>query len=150
MKKRLIFLIWLVVFLFSIFAIAKAQTRDELRQKYGGPDANGHYIVRPGIGLSVKYKYKQSLNPSEMRIEAIGLDFTPYFGEEPRPSVMLPETAEKVLQIRFVHVAHGLPRDDFRQRCQCVMSTNSWPATKRTGQKVLFVDRRQDTGDAAL
>jgi hypoxanthine phosphoribosyltransferase len=60
------------------------------------------------------------------------------------------ETAEKVLQIRFVHVAHGFPRDDFRQRSQCMMSTDSWPATKRTGQKVLFVDRCQDTGHAAL
>src|ERR1022692_4344035 len=60
------------------------------------------------------------------------------------------ETAEKVLQIRFVHVAHGLPRDDFRQRCQRVMSAESRPATKRTGQKVLFVDCRQDAGHTAL
>src|ERR1017187_35102 len=60
------------------------------------------------------------------------------------------KTTEKVLQIRFIHVAHGLSRDDFRERGQCVMSAESRPATKRTRQKILFVDCCQNTGHTAL
>jgi hypothetical protein len=68
-EKHLILLISSVSFVSLIIIFGMAQTRDEFRQKYGAPGAKGHYVVRPGIGLSVKYKQPQK--PSEMLIEPL-------------------------------------------------------------------------------
>jgi len=34
--------------------LALSQTKGELRTKYGPPDDSGRYVVRPGIGMSVR------------------------------------------------------------------------------------------------
>jgi len=70
-----------------------AQTRDKLKQKYGSPDTKGRYIVRPDIGLSVKYK--QDENPSEISIIPLNLDTedTSKSSDEVMPS----DEAEEVL-----------------------------------------------------
>ncbi len=72
MQKRLILLTFFVTVFIAIGATGTtAQTRDELKQKYGAPDAKGHYVVRPGIGLSVKYDRNQNLSHSQMIIEPL-------------------------------------------------------------------------------
>lgn len=51
MKRHVLTLI-AIVFMVAIIGIS--QTSNELRQKYGPPDSEGRYIVRPGIGLTAQ------------------------------------------------------------------------------------------------
>ncbi len=97
MKKRLTLLVSLTSFIFLIIIIGIAQTRDEFKQKYGSPDSKGHYVVRPGIGLLVKYN--QSRNPYEMTIEPINSNTTAVSTSENKGSgkVMPSDMAEEVL-----------------------------------------------------
>lgn len=97
MKKHLILLISLTLFVFIIVMIGMAQTLDELEQKYGSPDVKGRYIVRPNIGLSVKYK--QSRNPSEMLVKPLDSDTANISNieNESSPKVMPSGVAEEVL-----------------------------------------------------
>ncbi len=37
------------------FGTNTAQTANEMGQKYGSPDDKGHYLVQPGIGMSVSF-----------------------------------------------------------------------------------------------
>src|ERR1035441_561782 len=61
------------------------------------------------------------------------------------------QTPEEVLQIRVEHVAHGrCTREDFSQRRQRVMCAKPRPTAKRTGQKVLLINRTQNAGHTAL
>src|SRR5664280_2883172 len=54
-------------------------------------------------------------------------------------------------KIRFEYIAHGgYPREYFTQGCQRMMRAPCWPTSKRTRQKVLFVDRARHCGYAAL
>lgn len=99
MKKRLIFSVLFVLFTFIIAIIGIAQTRDELKQKYGSPDAKGRYIVRPGIGLSVKYKQNQ--NPSEINILPLALDIedTSKSSDEVMPSDKAVEVLDELVPV---------------------------------------------------
>jgi hypothetical protein len=49
MKSHMLTLI-AIVFMAGIVGLS--QTNNELKQKYGPPDSEGRYIVRPGIGLT--------------------------------------------------------------------------------------------------
>src|SRR5215217_4019489 len=44
----------LIVLVLMAGIVGLAQTNNELRQKYGPPDSEGRYIVRPGIGLTAQ------------------------------------------------------------------------------------------------
>lgn len=96
MKKYLILLISLSLFVFVIVIIGVAQTRDEFKQRYGSPDSKGHYIVRPNIGLLVKYE--KSRSPSEMVIEPLDSNTTSVLSVEKENSnkVMPSDIAEGV------------------------------------------------------
>lgn len=50
-----------IVILFCCL-VGSAQTPDEFKQKYGPPDEQGRYIVRPGIAMTVKYTSDQRLS----------------------------------------------------------------------------------------
>lgn len=80
-----------------IVIIGMAQTRNEFKQKYGSPDSNGRYVVRPNIGLLIKYK--QSQNPSEMVIEPLASDTANGSNPEKESSnkIMPSDEAEEVL-----------------------------------------------------
>jgi len=97
MKIHLILLGSLTLFIFIIGILGMGQTQDEFKQKYGSPDAKGHYIVRPNIGLSVKYK--KGRNPSEMFIEPLSSDTvnTSNLDNENSNKVMPSDVAEEVL-----------------------------------------------------
>lgn len=97
MKKHLILSVLLTLFAFMIVIIGMAQTRDEFKQKYGSPDSKGRYIIRPNIGLSIKYK--QGQNPFEMVIKPLDSDIANESNPEQESSnkVMSSDEAEEVL-----------------------------------------------------
>ncbi len=90
-------MVLLTLFAFIIVEVGMAQTRNEFEQKYGSPDAKGRYIIRPSIGLSIKYKQDQ--NPSEMVIEPLDSDTTDALNskKESLRKVMPSDEAEEVL-----------------------------------------------------
>lgn len=94
MKKYITLLIFLTSLVFITVITGTAQTPDELKQKYGSPDSKGIYIVRPNIGLLVKYK--DNRNITEMLIKP----FDSY-------SLMNSDEAEKVLDEVFPVAKRG-------------------------------------------
>lgn len=97
MKKRLNLLVFLISFIFLIVIVGIAQTRNEFKQKYGSPNSKGQYVVKPDIGLLVKYD--QSRNPSEMIIESLDTNTANGSSSERKSSnkVMPSDEAEEVL-----------------------------------------------------
>ncbi len=51
MKSRRVLLL---VFTLMVGTVGLSQTSGALRQKYGPPDHSGRYVVRPGIGMTVR------------------------------------------------------------------------------------------------
>ncbi len=51
MKSRRVLLL---VFTLMVGIVGLSQTTSDLRQKYGPPDDSGRYLVRPGIGMTVR------------------------------------------------------------------------------------------------
>lgn len=94
MKKYITLLIFLTSLVFITVITGTAQTPDELKQKYGSPDSEGIYTVRPNIGLLVKYK--DNRNISEMLIKP----FDSY-------SLMNSDEADKVLDEVFPVAKRG-------------------------------------------
>ncbi len=94
MIKHITLLIFLTSFVFITVITGTAQTPDELKQKYGSPDVEGIYTVRPNIGLSVIYK--DNRNISEMIIKSFG-----------SAKLMDSDEAEKVLDEVFPDVKRG-------------------------------------------
>ncbi len=96
MKKLLILLISLALFVFMNAAVGAAQTRDELRQKYSLPDSKGYYTAKPNIRLLVQYNQNQSI--SEMIIEPIDSNTESTSSAEKKSSnkVMPADKAEEV------------------------------------------------------
>lgn len=76
MKNRVI-LLFLFVFTAILIVVSQThynqisghQTNNELKQKYGSPDAKGQYIVRPEIGVTAKFK--EDGRPIEMFIKPL-------------------------------------------------------------------------------
>jgi hypothetical protein len=65
-------------------------------------------------------------------------------------SPVVTETPEEVLQIRLQHPADLAASNGLVEGCQGMMRAKPGPAAKRTGQKVLLVDRGQHLGRTAL
>ncbi len=99
MRKFLILLIFVTLFTFITTSSGTAQTRDELQRKYGTPDAKGRYVVRPDIGLSVKYDQNQNL--AQMTIEPLNSNSK---NASNPVKVMLSDLAQEVLD-EFVPTA---------------------------------------------
>ena len=97
MKKLLNLLVFLISFVFLIVIVGIAQTRDEFKQKYGSPNSKGQYVIRPNIGLQVKYN--QSQIPSEMISEPLDPNTANVSNSEKESSnkLMLSDEAEEVL-----------------------------------------------------
>src|SRR6266478_1366523 len=56
------------IFVLVMAVSAHAQTVDELTRRYGLPDDNGHYTVRPGVSMTVSMK--EGMRVREMVIES--------------------------------------------------------------------------------
>jgi hypothetical protein len=69
MKQRFAALTLLI----TVFMLAiTAQEAGKYREKYGPPDAQGRYIVRPGIGMTIKFA--KNGKPAEMVIKRLDAD----------------------------------------------------------------------------
>ena len=68
MKHQVVLLTCLALVAFVLAVMA--QTQNELRNKYGPPDARGRYSARPGVAVSAKYKGQKlaqlRIEPSEL------------------------------------------------------------------------------------
>jgi hypothetical protein len=75
--------------------IGLAQTNDELRQKYGPPDSQGRYIVRPGIGLTAEVDKNGKTREIMVRPLSSKTNSTSQASE--KPTVMNSEVAKAIL-----------------------------------------------------
>jgi len=72
-----------------------AQSPSALRERYGAADDKGRYIVRPGIGLAVKYDTVG--NPTEMVVKLLDDGITPRSTKPERRNVMRRDIALEIL-----------------------------------------------------
>jgi hypothetical protein len=93
MKGRVV-AISTLMFLVSIVALS--QTAGELRKKYGPPDEVGRYIIRPGIGLTVRADEAGVTRDLMVRpITTAATNANDKSSE--KPSVMGPDVAQAIL-----------------------------------------------------
>ena len=92
MKSHVLTLIG-VVFVAGIIGLA--QTNNELRQKYGPPDSQGRYVVRPGIGLTADVDKNGKTREIMVRPLSSKTNSTSQASE--KPTVMNSEVAKAIL-----------------------------------------------------
>jgi len=92
MKSHVVILLALILF---AGIVGVSQTTSDLQKKYGPPDSEGRYIVRPGIGLIATVD-----DAGTMRDITIGpISSNPKSAAQPaeKPTVMKAEVAETIL-----------------------------------------------------
>jgi hypothetical protein len=77
---------------FGAVVTGVAQTSGEFHQKYGLPDDKGRFIVRPGIGLTVKFA--QDKQPSEAVVRPLSSPAVPARGTA---ELMSPKIAKEII-----------------------------------------------------